>query len=234
MAKDCQHHHHRLRLAGVRQSVAKPKILSSSLTPHSPPNLTTFPGRPQCPASPSRALRLWPGCRGAGFSLAKAPTCWGPADESFLLQGSEGFHGQPRPAASSLRPQADGNQKAAYPWAQLLQAQKSPCPHPAAAAPALARLLPPLWASRAARDGNGWTLWESHVCQPGACQLSGGSHKGPFHQGEELALEPTGWCPRAQGQRARGQKLRKGLLRLRESEVLRNPSPRPCHHLMPR
>lgn len=49
-------------------------------------------------------------------SWAKAQLCQGPAGKTFLPHSSKGSSGQPCSPASSLRPEADGNQNAAYPW----------------------------------------------------------------------------------------------------------------------
>lgn len=137
------------------------------------PPLTPKPGWPQCPAFPPRAQQVWPGCRGMGYglvqhatavSLAKAQLCQGPAGKTFLLHSSEESSGQPCPPASSLRPEADENQNAAYPRGP---ATTGPEPHIAAPAPQASSLL---WAGPSSQR-QGWLGPLSHVGQPRACQL---------------------------------------------------------------
>lgn len=165
------------RCLAVCGEPAGPKCLAFSSPTRKPPNLSWMASVPdlflQGPAGLAGLLR--------NRVLALSGTPWlsvwqrlriyqGSAVKSFLLQGSEGSSRVFYPPAS-FSPQADRNPNAA-------PLQGPPTAHPVApiAAQASSHLLRlPCQQAQAARDRHGRTqgLWESHVCQPSACQLSG-------------------------------------------------------------
>lgn len=135
-------------------------VRNSFLSHRPPPNLTTFPGRPRCPAFPSTALQVWPGCWGPGFwpglahhgfQFGEGPRSAGgqlasPACSKFLKV----------PAASlpsRLLPQTQGRWKPeclAYTWGLAKAGPEAPCGSPSPLRP------PPCSLERPKRSEQEW------------------------------------------------------------------------------
>lgn len=156
--------------------MVKLQVLSSLLSHHPSPNLTTFPGWSQCPDSPSRfgqatEERVLALSNTPQRSLGRRPRnaraqLASPSSSKILKVLVARLALQPPPSdpkQMEIRVQHVLGPRCSRPGSPIEQ------PQPPQASALLSGQ------AQAASDRNGWTesLWESHVCQPSACQLSG-------------------------------------------------------------